>query len=149
MYEFTIELAKVPIRIRCRYKANRAFFGDYLSEKEPGLEVEASEKDLQDMQMKFEKLAEKEGTQKLAYSDVFLENNALHELIAKGLIAHQVLLMHGSALCMDGQAYIFTASSGTGKSTHARLWREAFGDRVRLPEGRGAKPAFFIYIPYL
>ena len=25
---------------------------------------------------------------------------------------------------------MFTAPSGTGKSTHARLWREAFGERV-------------------
>ena len=31
---------------------------------------------------------------------------------------------------MDGAAYLFTAPSGTGKSTHTRLWREVFGDRV-------------------
>ena len=28
------------------------------------------------------------------------------------------------------QCYLFTAKSGTGKSTHARLWRETFGDRA-------------------
>ena len=33
---------------------------------------------------------------------------------------------------MDGEAYIFTAVSGTGKSTHAMLWREVFGERVRM-----------------
>ena len=54
----------------------------------------------------------------------------LHALLAEKLVAYGALLMHGSALCMDGNAYIFTAKSGTGKSTHARLWREAFGDRV-------------------
>lgn len=31
---------------------------------------------------------------------------------------------------MDGEAVIFTANSGTGKSTHSRLWREMFGDQV-------------------
>ena len=31
---------------------------------------------------------------------------------------------------MDGVAYLFTAKSGTGKSTHTRLWREMFGDRA-------------------
>ncbi len=31
---------------------------------------------------------------------------------------------------MDGQAYIFMAPSGTGKSTHSGLWRQLFQDRV-------------------
>jgi hypothetical protein len=33
---------------------------------------------------------------------------------------------------MDGVAYLFTARSGTGKSTHTRLWRECFGDRCTM-----------------
>jgi serine kinase of HPr protein (carbohydrate metabolism regulator) len=39
-------------------------------------------------------------------------------------------LVHGSAICVDGKAYLFSAPSGTGKSTHARLWREMLGDRA-------------------
>ena len=31
---------------------------------------------------------------------------------------------------MDGAGYLFTADSGTGKSTHTRLWRQVFGDRA-------------------
>jgi len=31
---------------------------------------------------------------------------------------------------VDGKGYLFTAHSGTGKSTHTRLWRQAFGDRA-------------------
>ncbi len=41
-----------------------------------------------------------------------------------------VFLIHGSALALDGRGYLFTAPSGTGKSTHSRLWREVFGERV-------------------
>ena len=41
-----------------------------------------------------------------------------------------ILLFHGSTVAMDGNAYLFTARSGTGKSTHTRLWREAFGSRA-------------------
>ena len=51
-------------------------------------------------------------------------------LLAEKPTAYNVLLMHGSALCMDGQPIVFTAPSGTGKSTHTRLWREMFGSRV-------------------
>ena len=37
---------------------------------------------------------------------------------------------HGSVIAVDGVGYLFTAKSGTGKSTHARLWREQFKDRT-------------------
>lgn len=41
-------------------------------------------------------------------------------------------LFHGSAIEYNGMAYVFTARSGTGKSTHARLWRELLGDKVKM-----------------
>ena len=37
---------------------------------------------------------------------------------------------HSSALELDGEGYLFTARSGTGKSTHTANWRKVFGDRV-------------------
>ena len=36
------------------------------------------------------------------------------------------MMLHSSAVVMDGRAYLFTANSGTGKSTHTRLWQQAF-----------------------
>ena len=39
---------------------------------------------------------------------------------------------HSSCLEMDGEGYLFTALSGTGKSTHTRNWRRFFGDRVLM-----------------
>ena len=40
------------------------------------------------------------------------------------------LVLHGSSLAFDGNGIIFSAPSGTGKSTHTRLWREKYGERV-------------------
>lgn len=37
---------------------------------------------------------------------------------------------HSSSLMLNDEAYVFTALSGTGKSTHTALWREYFGDKV-------------------
>ena len=48
--------------------------------------------------------------------------------IASCLSGQGVILFHGSAICVDGRTYIFTAPSGTGKSTHSRLWRELLID---------------------
>lgn len=40
------------------------------------------------------------------------------------------LVLHASAVVMDGYAYLFSAKSGTGKSTHTKLWLECFGERA-------------------
>lgn len=48
------------------------------------------------------------------------------------LILHGGLMLHSSAVVVDGKAYLFTADSGTGKSTHANLWLERFGDRAYI-----------------
>lgn len=58
--------------------------------------------------------------------------------------------LHCSSLEYEGGAYIFTAKSGTGKSTHARLWRETFGDKVTMinddkPIVRLIDDTFYIY----
>lgn len=34
------------------------------------------------------------------------------------------IAVHGSCIVKDGRAYLFLGESGTGKSTHTRLWRE-------------------------
>ena len=130
MTEFKVELADVPIGIRCRHEVNKTFLRKYLTEKTPLFSIEPTDADLRRSQEEFEILDETSGREKTIRPDSFLENIAIHRLLAERLTEYDVLLMHGSALCMDGQAYLFTAPSGTGKSTHARLWRELFGDRV-------------------
>ncbi len=43
---------------------------------------------------------------------------------------YDTILFHGSVIAVDGYAYMFTATSGTGKSTHAALWRKLLGERA-------------------
>ena len=113
-----IELAGIPIEVRSQYHSD--FLREFVTNKLPLLKVEPGEEDLNRIRK----------TLQGSYPPSFVENIALHALLASALLDHNILLMHGSALCMDGEAYIFAAPSGTGKSTHARLWRETFGDRV-------------------
>lgn len=40
------------------------------------------------------------------------------------------MMLHSSAVVVDGKAYLFSATSGTGKSTHTQLWLKMFGDRA-------------------
>ncbi len=66
------------------------------------------------------------------------------------LINFDGMMLHASAVVVDGKAYLFSAPSGTGKSTHTSLWLRLFGDRayiinddkpaIRLEDGR-----FYVY----
>ena len=40
------------------------------------------------------------------------------------------MMLHASAVELDGRAYLFSGPCGMGKSTHARLWQSAFGAQV-------------------
>ena len=46
------------------------------------------------------------------------------------LIGFDGIMLHSSAVVVDGVAYLFTASSGIGKSTHTSLYIKEFGDRA-------------------
>lgn len=127
---FSVKIAGVPIAIRCRHTQNRAFFAGWETDEEPFFSVEPQESDFNSIRASLEKLDRRDGREVRAYSPGLIENGAIHALIAERISEHNVLLMHGSAVAVDNKAYIFTAPSGTGKSTHTRLWREVFGDRA-------------------
>ena len=42
------------------------------------------------------------------------------------------MMLHSSAVEYEGKAYLFSGPCGMGKSTHAMLWRKAFGDAVSI-----------------
>lgn len=39
-------------------------------------------------------------------------------------------MLHSSAVAVDNKAYLFSARSGTGKSTHTEQWLKLFGDKA-------------------
>lgn len=88
----------------------------------------------------FERDMATEGTD---WTDAYLETLAVQRAIANRLPERRRLLVHGAVIEFEGHAYLFTAPSGTGKSTHIRLWRQYLGDAVRVINGD--KP--FVRIP--
>jgi len=85
------------------------------------------------------------------YPDEMLESLALFRKLCEYALANEdTILFHSSAVMVDGWAYLFTAPSGTGKSTHARLWRELLGDRAVMinddkPMIRYVDGDFYVY----
>lgn len=48
------------------------------------------------------------------------------------LLSHSGMMLHASAVELDGKAYLFSGNSGAGKSTHTRLWQQVFGERAQV-----------------
>ena len=48
------------------------------------------------------------------------------------LLRFDGMMLHASAVAVDGKAYLFSGRSGIGKSTHTALWQETFGEKVKL-----------------
>ena len=49
-------------------------------------------------------------------------DNALMIMFAMASVTQDTVLFHAAAVSLDGKGYMFLGKSGTGKSTHARLW---------------------------
>lgn len=49
-------------------------------------------------------------------------------LFAQAVLEHDGVFVHASCVSMEGKSYLFLGKSGTGKSTHARQWLQAFPD---------------------
>ena len=130
MTGFTIKIAERVIEARTLFESTRDFCREYLWEGKPDFTVETSQEDIAFEREKSAREDVIEGIPVRNFSDAYLETIALQRRITEALFAYDVLLFHGSAVAVDGQAFLFTAKSGTGKSTHTRLWRQLLGDRA-------------------
>lgn len=63
------------------------------------------------------------------------ESTAILGEIADQLCHFSTILFHAATVAVDGEVYAFSATSGTGKSTHVRLWLEHFGKRALVVNG--------------
>lgn len=63
------------------------------------------------------------------------ESTCILRVIADTVAQRGCFLMHAAVIAADGVAYAFTAKSGTGKSTHLRLWMEMLGERAFVLNG--------------
>lgn len=127
---FTMEIAGLVVRVQPMFQSTKEYCRSYLTNKEPELFVQVTEEDLAFEQMMLDKEAVEEGMKLRKFTGPFLERTTIQRCVAEYLLDRNTLLLHGSTVAVDGKAYLFTAPCGTGKSTHTRLWREAFGDRA-------------------
>ncbi|MBO4125952.1 hypothetical protein PFZ59_08525 [Streptococcus suis] len=123
-----IEIAGIRIAIENRYGQMERMSKDYIVEedgKPVDIQISVSEADID----VFEKLSE-EDLPRGAH-----EVTAILAKLCDELVAYDAFFLHAAVVAVDGQAFAFSARSGTGKSTHIRSWLKEFGDRAQVVNG--------------
>lgn len=126
----TYRIADTNIKITSLFDDVHILCKNYLTEGIADFSVSTSLSDIAIEREKSEMEDELEGVPKRNYFDNYLEELAVYRKIAEQMVLRDTILFHGSAIAVDGEAYLFIAKSGTGKSTHTRLWRNYFGSRA-------------------
>ncbi|MGN0622193.1 MAG: hypothetical protein ACI4I9_10030 [Porcipelethomonas sp.] len=130
MSKFICEIAEKTIEINSIHEAVMNLCTDYISDGVPDFSVTVTQEDIDFERDKSEAEYIKEGKPVRNFPDSYLETLSVYRKICDKLIESGIILFHGSVIAVDGEGYLFTAKSGTGKSTHTRLWREYFGERA-------------------
>ena len=124
------KIADRVVKISSVYDDVHTYCRDYATDELADYSVVTSQEDIEFERMKSRREEELEGIPVHSFSDGYLEELAVYRRIAEEMIDHDTILFHGSVIAVDGEGFLFTAKSGTGKSTHTRLWREYFGERA-------------------
>ena len=122
--EFTIKLAGKNIFVKSLYDEVYGLCRDYLTDAEPDMTVTVSEEDIAYERVRNAQEAQTDGIPVVEYPDAYLEMLAVYRKIAAGMLDYDTMLMHGAVVAVEDKAWLFTAPSGTGKTTHIRLWLE-------------------------
>ena len=122
----TYLIAEKTIRIRSLHEAVHTYCKDYRCSVvgEADIDIIITNEDIEFERERSDRTAAAEGRVNKNWSDGYLEELAVYRKIAERMPYFDTFLFHGSAISVDGVGYLFTAGSGTGKSTHASPWRE-------------------------
>ena len=135
---FRISLAGKNIEVECHDRTVFRQCRNYLSRFDtPDLLIGASMEELEAEAALLSPITESyEGVATSRhYGDI--ESRIVQHKIAEGMIPYNIFLMHGAVVAYEQQAYMFTASSGIGKTTRIRLWQELYPKTIVV---NGDKP---------
>ncbi|MDC7288835.1 hypothetical protein NXH76_13585 [Blautia schinkii] len=123
---FQIKLAGIIIRIHNLYDYVKWLCDDFrVADKLPfEMEISYTEKELL---LEHELLS--------GFSFGYCESNIIYRKICLEMLYHRSMVVHAAVISCEREGFAFAARSGTGKSTHVVLWRQAFGDKVEIING--------------
>ena len=128
------KLADFNINFKTKYVDIQNKCGEYFTSNENDvMQFECNENDIE-----YEKSIS-EGN----FSNSYIEYIALFRKLAEWLPNNGAFVLHSACFDVDGVGVAFAAHSGTGKTTHMRLWQEYLGDRMVVVNGDKPIVRFF------
>lgn len=140
IYFCKTQIAGKKFEIESKNKQVLALFRGYLSEfDKPDYIIRASAEDIQrEIKSNFNvKVSETEDEKQIATGCIGAESNVLYRKIADYMLEFSTILLHGAAIAVGNKCYIFTAPSGTGKTTHINNWLKSIPGTIVV---NGDKP---------
>lgn len=127
-----ILLCDTVFDIRNRYPYIEEYCREYLysGEQKADFSMIITQEDIAYEREKSRQEDIKEGREVRIFRDDYLETLAVYRKVCRCLLDKNIILFHGSVVSVDGEAYLFTAKSGTGKSTHTRYWIEYLKEKA-------------------
>lgn len=123
----SLKLAGEPLRLRLRHGMPPKFFEGFLDPSVPA--------DTPAVEVPPERIEAVRALYPGDFSEALLECNELPAFVSDQLLPVGCCVFHGAAFAWRGKVYIFTAPSGTGKSTQYVLWKELLGDALQIING--------------
>lgn len=111
-----IDIGGICVAVDNKYDYIERLASDYLTDALPEFCVSASAEEIAEERIKSEVNA----------SDAYFESIVSYRNIAEVLPTLDAFVFHGSVIKYGDKAYIVTAKSGVGKTTHTRLWLSEF-----------------------
>ncbi len=121
MVTFKIKIANKVIEINAFNETTKKYCLSFLSEDEPNYVITMTREDL-------ENEASNSTDGKVYVNE---EISALYRKIADLLVEDNTVVFHSSAICVNGGAFLITARSGVGKSTHSRNLKQYIGEKFK------------------
>ena len=121
---FCVQIAGVLVAIENRYAFTEQLCADYI------VDVSPDECDFSVSATAEEIVAENNNED--AFSPAYCESLALYRKICTRMLDYDAFLFHAAVVSYAGRGYAFAAKSGTGKSTHSRLWLKFIPDTALL-----------------
>ena len=135
----TYKMAGKVIEVTSLYEDVHRYCADYRCEGEPDITVKITQEDIDYERERSARTDEVRERKPLHAPDHLLERLAVYRRIAETAPQYGIFLFHGSCVAVDGQGYLFTAASGTGKSTHTRLHVLPVKSHVGPTQGCGGR----------